>query len=84
MTDTVDAGGGRLRTVTYSAKLEHYLVLCRSCHTLLDQRRPDKCRNGHEYTPENTRWQKRSYTFTHRVCRTCAREALERLAERRA
>lgn len=29
------------------------------------------CKRGHEFTPDNTLWQRRN---THRVCRTCKRE----------
>lgn len=35
------------------------------------------CPNGHEYTPENTRWQR-----NHRVCRTCKRVNTRRYRQR--
>ena len=64
-----DTGAGKWQ-VWYSVDLNHYLPLCRACHTTLDA--PDRskvCRNGHTRTPENTRIK----TNGTRVCRICVR-----------
>lgn len=43
------------------------------------------CKNGHKYTPENTRWQKGSSGYLARVCRACdkARKAAPEYLKRR-
>jgi len=54
----------------YKRELSDWVRLCKSCHRLFD--RPDTCKQGHKWTPEN------SYIRPdgQRDCRTCKRESL--------
>lgn len=59
-------------TAPYSLNMDHYVPLCRSCHTLLDpnhNRDKTHCNDGHEFTPENTYINPKGS----RCCRTCLR-----------
>lgn len=55
--------------LVFSANLDRYVAMCRSCHHRLDKRKP-QCVNGHDLTPENI------YTRPNgaRNCRKCHRE----------
>lgn len=55
-----------------------FKMLCRSCHRILDKRKPF-CANGHEFTPENTRIGK---VGRRRFCRTCDRNNYHRYRSR--
>lgn len=61
--------------------------LCRTCRDARDlawalkRRRPkdpNRCKNGHEWTTDNTRIVKRLDGGQHRACRTCHREDMRR------
>lgn len=77
------APDGRL----YSSKPEFYIPLCKTCHRRLDVSKRTEaggwkthCKNGHEFTPENTRNQARGG----RACRACSREAQREAQRQRA
>lgn len=55
----------------YKQDLNDWQQLCPSCHKKIDmvQHRRTHCKKGHEYTPENTRWNTRVTSW--RVCRQC-------------
>lgn len=47
-------------------EIEKCDIRCARCHRLRHHGDPDRCRRGHEFTPENT------YTYRgRRICRTC-------------
>src|SRR5262245_41885349 len=58
---------------SYSLDPADYHPLCIRCHRRLDlvEGRP-RCRKGHDYTPENTRYRPDGS----RCCRTCHREQM--------
>lgn len=65
------------------------VFVCRRCHQEIDGRlvkiaalgaiRPTHCKRGHEFTPENTRTDRRG----HRVCRACMRMLQKRWRDSR-
>jgi hypothetical protein len=50
----------------YKRERSDWMELCQSCHRLYDKPR---CKNGHEFTPENTYIRPSG----HRACRACHR-----------
>ncbi len=52
----------------YLREVSDYIQLCTSCHRIMDK--GNRCRRGHEYTPENTYIRKEGW----RVCKKCRLE----------
>jgi hypothetical protein len=50
----------------FSLSPDYYAPMCRRCHLRMDKAKITQCPHGHEYTPENTWYEKGS-----RVCRRC-------------
>lgn len=57
----------------YLREIEDYKQLCRSCHRIMDN--GNYCRQGHEYTADNTRMKQKSGDLPYRQCRKCDRVA---------
>lgn len=60
----------------YSLDPEHYVPMCVACHRKKDA--GETCRKGHPYTSGST-YEYRGY----RLCRTCRRENMQALRQRR-
>lgn len=76
---TIRGWGDADHEVVYSAKLEHYVPLCRSCHRSFDHPRKRKthCHKGHPFDERNTYIR----ADGERNCRRCA---ADRAARKRA
>lgn len=66
---------------TWNNDPDNLVSACNRCNVSRWQSQRTHCKWGHEYTPENTRWDKDSKgNRTKRACRACNRERMSRKA----